>query len=64
MGVTAAGLTASPAGQVPVVGGAVVTWQADDVGLTLALAGRPLTHTVLSLHALAAVGPQEVTRAL
>jgi len=64
VGVAAARLAAPPAGQVPVVGGAVVTRQPDDVGQTLALAGRPLAHAVLPLHALAPVRAQEVTGAL
>lgn len=42
-------------------GGAVVTCEADDVGQTLALAGVPLAHAVVTLHTLAALGPQEVT---
>lgn len=64
VGVAAAGFAAAPAGQVPVVGGAVVARQTYDVGQTLALAGGALAHAVVALHALTALGAQEVARAL
>ena len=64
VGVAAAGLAALPSGQVPVLWGTVVARQACDVGSTLALAGGPLAHAVLTVHTLAGLRAQEVTRAL
>lgn len=64
VGMAAAGLTATPTGQVPVVGGAVVTHQTRDVLPTLALPSGALAHAVLTVHTLAALRAQEVTRAL
>lgn len=60
----AAGLTATPTGQVPVVGGAVVARQTHDILSTLALPRGTLAHAVLTFHTLAALGAQEITRAL
>lgn len=62
--VTAAGFAAPPAGQIPVVGGTVVTPQTDDIRQTLALPRGALAHTLITLHTLATLRAQEVTRAL
>lgn len=63
-GVAAARLAARPPGQVPVVGGAVVTCQSHDVWQTLALTGGSLAHAVVPPRALTALRAQEVARAL
>lgn len=64
VGVAAARLAARPPGQVPVVGGTVVTCQSHDIWQTLALAGGSLAHAVVAPHALTALRAQEVARAL
>lgn len=64
VGVAVARLAAHPPGQVPVVGGTVVTRQSHDVWQTLALAGGSLAHAVVAPRALTALRAQEVARAL
>lgn len=61
VGVTATGITAIPAAQVPVVGHTVVTVLADDIGQTLALPTTAVTLTLITRAALTAVSAQEVT---
>lgn len=61
VGITATGFTALPAGQIPVVGGTVVTCQTYDIWLTLALPCDSLAHTFLTIHTLAAISTQKVT---
>ena len=62
--VTGTGLAPVSAGQVPGVGGAVVTGEPRHARETLALARRSLAHTLLTGGTLAPLRTQEVTGAL